>query len=244
EQELLEISQITKKEFNSFKLQLHAYFPSYQNRDRKDYVLKKIYQITEEFELGMEFYHTARKIMYKFWKAIKSTKDDVIAGVVCSIIALCDKEIGLKVNAICSHLGIQMSTIQRQVEHNVFNRLRIRGFTSLVRSSELLKNVMVDLGLVEPEEEIFSATEIVLGKTRVIYNVHDDEVLPLAQYLLAVETTSGTSFIVDEKYPFTRGEFVDAKHIIECGVSWGRVIKSKHTRYENPKGPPESISFL
>ena len=98
EQELLEISDITKKEFNAFKLQLRTFLPEYQARNRKNYVLQKIFQVTEEFELGMEFYDTARGIMYRLWEIIKNTKDDVIAGVVCSIVALCEPNRELMVN--------------------------------------------------------------------------------------------------------------------------------------------------
>jgi len=242
EQELLEISQITKKEFNSFKLQLHAYFPSYQNRDRKDYVLKRIYQLTEEFKLGMEFYHSAKDIMYRFWEVIKNTKDDVIAGVVCSIVALCQADCDLRVNAICSHLGIQMSTIQRQVEHNVFNHLRVKGFISLVRSSDLLKKVMVKLGLIKQDERILSVISIKLGEGVGIYNAHNDEILPVTPNMLVVQTTSGSYLLLDEGQPLYHESQANSKHIIQDGISGGRDLSIQFTKYEYPKGPPKSVA--
>ena len=239
EQELLEISHINKKQFNAFKLQLRAFLPEYQARNRKNYVLQKILQITEEFELGMEFYNNARGIMHRLWEIIKNTKDDVIAGVVCSIVALCEPNRELRVNTLCTHLGIQMSTIQRQVEQNVFNHLRVRGFKSLISSSGLLRKVMVKLGLIDHgEEEIISVLQITLGNAVDIYNAHDDEVLPLAPCLLVVQTTSGTRLLMDDKYPLIRGEFVNSKHIIHDGVLGGRVLSCQFTEYEYPKGPP------
>jgi len=39
ESELLEISKISKKEFNAFKLQIYDYFPHFAERDRKAYIL-------------------------------------------------------------------------------------------------------------------------------------------------------------------------------------------------------------
>ena len=194
--------------------------------------------------MDMEFYHSAKKMLYRLWEIIKNTKDDVIAGVVCSIVALCRTGCDLKMNSICSHLGIQMSTIQRQVEQNVFNHLRVKGFTSLVRSSSLLKNVMIKLGLVEPGEEVLSVVQFTLGNATDIYNVHDDEVLPITPCLLVMKTTHGSFVLIDEEYRLILGEHVDSKHIMHDGVLGSKVLSFQFTEYENPKGPPESISLL
>jgi len=241
EQELLEISQISKKEFNAFKLQVKNFIPYYHKRDRKNYILQKILQITEEFGMGMEFYDTAKRIMYKFWEIIKNTKDDVIAGVVCSIVALCDKQKRLKVNAICSHLGIQMSTIQRQVEQNVFNHLRVKGFKSLVKSSELLRKIMIRLDLIEQDEEMplfQSLTEVKLGSAQKIFNPHET----FEYYLHAVKTTSG-SFILLNKSPINKEhEFSSLKKIIPIGTPGSEKISIKMRSYHYPKGPPLQVS--
>lgn len=241
EQELLGISSITKKEFNAFKLQVKNFIPYYYKRDRKNYILQKILQITEEFAMGMDFYDTAKRIMYKFWEIIKNTKDDVIAGVVCSIVALCDKQKRLKVNAICSHLGIQMSTIQRQVEQNVFNHLRVKGFKSLVKSSSLLRKIMIRLGLIEQDEEMpmfQSLTEIKLGSAQKIFNPHGN----IEYYMHAVKTTSG-SFILLNKSPIdNEHEFSSSKKIIPIGTPGSEKIIIKMRNYHYPKGPPLQIA--
>ena len=189
----------------------------------------------------MAFYHAAKRVMYRFWEIIKNTKDDVIAGVACSIVALCRTKCEVKVSSICSHLGIRMSTIQRQVEQNVFNHLHMKGFSSLVRSSGLLKKVMVDLGLIERGDEILSVYQITLGKGVDIYNAHNVERLPLAPCLLVVKTTSGSCLVFDEKYPLIRGDFVNSKHIIHDGVLGERVLSCQYTEYIYPIGPPRGI---
>ena len=66
----------------------------------------------------MEFFYQAKKILYKLWESINNTKDDVIAGLVCSISALCSYRESVSVNAICMRLDIKMSTIQTQVKRN------------------------------------------------------------------------------------------------------------------------------
>ena len=134
-----------------------------------------------------------------------------------------------------------MSTIHRQVEHNVFNHLRIKGFTSLVSSKKLLKDVMVKLRLIEPDEEIISVVQITLGNAIDIYNAHSNEVLPLTPCLLVVKTTSGYRLLIDEEYRLIRGEHVDSKHIIQGGVLGNKVLSCQFTAYENTKGPPGSI---
>lgn len=153
EAELLEVSKISKKEFNAFKLQIQNFFPQYKIRNRKEYITQRILEITEHFQLGMDFFYHSKIVMNKLWEGIKNTKDDVIAGLVCSLIALCLYKENIAVNAICKKLGIKMSTIQTQVKKRIFERFRVSGFVSLVKSSNLLKQIMNKLELIEINEK-------------------------------------------------------------------------------------------
>jgi len=153
EGELLEVSKITKKEFNSFKLQVSKFMPKYAERNRKQYILQKILEIREYFRLDMGFFYTAKSIMYKLWNSINCTKDDVIAGLSCSITALCcysDRD-DLTVNAICRKLGIMMSTIQSQVKNKIFDRYNIPNFESLVKSTDILRKILIALKVIEDD---------------------------------------------------------------------------------------------
>jgi len=150
EAELLEVSKISKKDFYAFKLQILNFFPEYVERDRKTYILQKILEITEHFKLGMEFYFQSKKILFRLWDSIRNTKDEVIAGLVASISVLCAfKSKDVSVSAICNKLGIKMSTIQSQVKRRIFDEFKISGFTTLIKSTDLLKNVMEKMGLIE-----------------------------------------------------------------------------------------------
>jgi hypothetical protein len=121
----------------------------------------------------------------------------VIAGLVASITALCFYKERITVNAICNKIGIKMSTIQSQVKKNIFNRLKIPGFVSLVRSSKLLKETLINMGVFNPEQEIMvegESTDIIevqLGNGTKIFNSNnnidyymfitkDDNKLPLS----------------------------------------------------------------
>jgi transcription initiation factor TFIIIB Brf1 subunit/transcription initiation factor TFIIB len=150
EAELLEVSKITKKEFNWFKLQFQNYIPQYKERDRKQYIIQRILEISEHFNLGMDFYYQSKLILYKLWDAIKNTKDDVIAGLVCSISLLCVfNSSKVTVNSICTKLGIKMSTIQSQVKKKIFEQFKIPGFTTLINSTDLLQKVIDKMGLLK-----------------------------------------------------------------------------------------------
>ena len=126
-------------------------------------------EITEHFQLGMDFFYQSKILMNKLWDGIKGTKDDVIAGLSCSLIALCLYKETIAVNAICRQLGIKMSTIQIQVKKHIFERFRVSGFVSLVKSSNLLKQIMNKLELIEINEKSNNSEapddliEIVLG---------------------------------------------------------------------------------
>ncbi len=173
---LLEVSKISKKEFNDFSLQVLKFIPEYQERNRQEYITHKILEFTESFELGMPFFYQSKKIMHKLWEQIKNTKDDVIAGLVTSISALCSYKCVVNVSSICKRLGIRMSTIQFQVKKRIFEQLQVDGFTSLVRSSDLLKEVMRELGLLETKERVEDTKndiiQIILGNANQIFNHH------------------------------------------------------------------------
>ncbi len=151
--ELLEVSKITKNEFLSFLKQIQHYIPQYSSRNRQEYIAQKILEITEQFHMEMDFYYQSKAIMNKLWEMVKNTKDDVVAGVACSISALCCYNDRIKVKNICDKLHIRMSTIQSQIKTNIFDRLNISGFTSLIRSANLLKKVMQKMGILSPTEE-------------------------------------------------------------------------------------------
>ncbi|MFX1398302.1 MAG: hypothetical protein ACFFAS_14825 [Promethearchaeota archaeon] len=151
EKELLEVSKISKKEFNAFKLQISQFMPEYTERNRKDYILQKIMELREHFTLKLDFYYQSKAILYKFWNLINCTKDDVIAGLVSSLILLCyheDRD-DITVNSLCSKLGIRMSTIQSQVKKRIIDKFKIPNFVSLVKSKDLLRSILQKLNLVE-----------------------------------------------------------------------------------------------
>ena len=126
----------------------------------------------------MYFYYQSKKILLKLWESIKNTKDDVIVGITTSISALCLPNHPITVSEICNRLHIRMSTIHKQVERKIFDRLRVPGFQSLVRSADLLKKVMEQLGVlleefIEKEEMTPEIIEIKLGNTKQVFNSHD-----------------------------------------------------------------------
>ncbi|MFX0073134.1 MAG: hypothetical protein ACFFAO_18805 [Candidatus Hermodarchaeota archaeon] len=149
ESELLEVSKISKKDFNNFKLQICKFFPQYKERDRKKYILQKVLEITEHFGIDMLFYYQAKKILYKLWNYIKNTKDNVIAGLVASISALCLFKDEISVSSICNKMDIKMSTIQSQVKTRIFEQFKVSGFTTLVKSSDALRELMKKLNILE-----------------------------------------------------------------------------------------------
>ena len=174
---LLEVSKISKKEFNDFSLQILKFIPEYQERNRQEYISHKILEITESFGLGMPFFYQSKKIMHKLWEQIKNTKDDVIAGLVTSISTLCSYKEVVNVSSICNRLGIRISTIQFQVKKRIFEQLHIDGFISLVRSSDLIKEVMLNLGLLKTKERVKDTqndiVQIVLGNAEQVFNHHN-----------------------------------------------------------------------
>jgi transcription initiation factor TFIIIB Brf1 subunit/transcription initiation factor TFIIB len=188
-QDIVSTSMLSKEEFNNFILQIQQYIPEYTKRNRQDYIAQKLMEITEHFGLDMSFYFLSRKILAKLWENIKNTTDDVIAGLCTSITALCSYKDVISVSSICDLLNIRMSTIQLQVKKRIFERFRLPGFVSLVRSSDLLKGFMERVGLIEgeqleveviqeePDDSGENVVSIKLGSGHQIFNPHNEHYL-------------------------------------------------------------------
>jgi len=237
--ELIKSSDIKKKEFNEFILQVQKYIPKYAERNRQEYVLQRVLEITQHFELGMPFFYQSKKIMFKLWESIKNTTDHVIAGLVSSISILCSYRDQVSVSSICNLLAIRMSTIQSQIKKKIFEKFKVQGFVSLVRSSELLSKVMEKLGLlnmqqlIEGQEENAAAekVDIVFGKAIQIFNPHNN----IEYYFFAFRSEDNRPIIIfiDLHHPLMNYEVVDAKK-----VRTKKLFDFEIVRYFRTKDPP------
>ena len=207
ESKLLEISKISKKDFNAFKLQILNFYPQYRERNRKEYILQRVFEISEKFQLGMGFYYQSKKILFKLWENIKNTTDNVIAGIVTSISILCNFKEKVTINSLCNMLGIKMSTIHFQIKKRIFERFNNSEFVSLVKSSEILKKIIKKFDLFEIEDNIDGDSEnklreitlniinINLGNTIQVFNNYD----PFEYYLYALKTINGYPLFISLK---------------------------------------------
>jgi len=252
EKKLLEVSKISKKDFNEFKIPMVKLWPQYKERDRKEYIIQRILEITEHFGLGMPFYYQSYKILSRFYESVKDTKDDVIVGLVTSITLLCSQSEGVSVSALCERLGIKMSTIHRQVERRVIERFRVPGFRSLVKSAGLLKKVMTKLGVLDPafvdvdgesvdyEDSLVDGADIVQvvlrNATQVFNNLNESKdfylfVKDLNGYLVASITQA-----MDNNNKMIRDNINERSFSKKVGNK--ETVKLELWKYYNPKGPP------
>ena len=200
--ELIEVSKITKKEFNDFNLQLQRFLPEYGERNRHKYILQRILEVSEHFGLGVPFYLLSKKILFRLWQGIKSTTDNVVAGLVSSIAVLCTCKEKVSISMVCTRLGIRMSTIQYQVKKNIFGCFGVEGFTTLIKSSDILVKIIEKLGLLQAKESALEEVqevvvsddhvELVLGNAAKIFNFHDN----VDYYFLAVRGENAIPLIV------------------------------------------------
>jgi len=254
ERELIEVSKISKKDFNEFKIPMASLWPQYKERNRKEYIIQRILEITEHFDLGMPFYYQSNKILSRFYESVKNTKDDVIVGLVTSITLLCSQHEGVSVSALCERLGIKMSTIHRQVERRVIERFRVPGFRSLVKSAGLLKKVMTKLGVLDPafvdidgefvdyEDSLVDGADIVqvvLGSATQVFNnlnASKDFYLFLKNingYLFATIIQNHNNFIDNNR------KFVNVKNIGKVEKpEKKKSVRLELWRYYSPTGPP------
>ena len=238
--ELIEITGLDnfpRKQFNDFILQLQRFLPEYGERNRQRYILHRVLEVAEHFDLGMPFYYLSEKILYRLWGGIKNTTDNVVAGLVSSIAVLCSCKEKISVSSICNRLGIRMSSVQAQVKKKIFRRFKVEGFTSLVRSSGILKKIVAKLGLldlpVEGQEEIVGdgRFEIVLGNVVRVFNGNKNQ----GNFIFALKGARKSTIVVSVKvnsnpldYKLEKSYEMYSDPLIEFGLY----------RYNTVKDPP------
>ena len=176
--EIIKSSDLNKKDFNTFIMQVARYLPKATDKRRQSYISRQISDISQTFGLGMPFYYYAKKIMDKFWDEIKNTTDNVVAGLACSIAVLTSYKDKISVSSICNHLKIKMSTIQFQIKERVFTLFKVGDFTTLLKSADILRKIIIRLGLLDCEDfeqeplEIADddREEVILGNAQNIFN--------------------------------------------------------------------------
>jgi len=235
--ELVGVSEITKKEFNDFILQVQKYLPEYGGRNRQRYILQRVLEVAEHFDLGMPFYYLSEKILYRLWDGIKNTTDNAIAGLISSISVLCSCKDKVSISVICKRIGVQMSTIQAQVKKKIFERFRVEGFSSLIKSSNLLKKIVSKLGLLEhpaeDKEEVVGdgRVEIIFGDSVRIFNANDE----LDCYFFAMKGPESNLVVISVK---TNDDPLDYKLEKSYETYSDLLVEFGLYRYNSVKDPP------
>ena len=255
EKDLLELTSISKKDFNAFKFSILRIWPEYKERNRKGYIVQRILEVTEHFNLGMPFFYQSKKILNRFYNSIKNTKDDVIISLVTSITLLCSQQRDVSISALCNRLDVKMSTIHRQVEKRVIQRFKVPGFKSLVKSADLLKQVLIKLGVLDPsfidmieKSELGSKTDdivqVVLGNAKQVFNGRNQG----WEYYLFIRESLGllVTSISDNRNSNHRNYikndllYTDKRKISQKyeKVDNKDKVKVELYKFYNPKGPP------
>jgi len=137
---LLDNSNLSTTEFNTFRRGMEDFWSKYQNRDRKKYILNRIGGVINEKKLKTDLYFQSEKILDKFWDLIKDSKDDVIAGLVIGIAKIRSKREDIALGPICEFLHISQGTLQKSIQRKLFDlhgiKNKKKGFKNKVEFLE------------------------------------------------------------------------------------------------------------
>ncbi len=133
---LFENSEISKKEFNAFRIHMERFWSAYKVRDRYKYICTRIGGV-----IGYgRVYNQSIKLLKKFWNLIRDSKDDVIAGLVTGIVIILSKCEDRTMKSICKEFNISQSSLQKSIQNKLFNRLgikdNVKGFRKKVEFLE------------------------------------------------------------------------------------------------------------
>ncbi len=73
---ILQLTHLSRREFNEFKLKVCPLFNDYSKRNRKAYISQKLLEISEQFKLGMKFYFRSKQMLDRMWSVIKNTRNE------------------------------------------------------------------------------------------------------------------------------------------------------------------------
>ena len=233
ESDLLEVSRINKKEFNSFKLTMKRFMPKFEVVDKQESVLGIVYSIVETIKLGMPMFHKIKQIVLKGWNLFSNTKETVIAGVAISLGIFSSSSYDRKcisINSICKKLGIRPSTIQSQIENKLFKRFKIHGFTTLMKSRDIIRATIKKLGFIDILDEI---VEIKLGNA--VQTINYSKGSKLKWY--AIKDNTGLPILISLK--------IQNSHELqkfEPNIN-KRFFELKITKFLTGKGPPTLLNL-
>ena len=133
---LFENSEISKCEFNAFRNHMEIFWPAYQTRDRKRFILNRIGGVVGYGAL----YEYSKQILDNYWTLINDSKDDVIASLVIGIAIVISKCENITLSSTCKSLRVSQGSLQKIVQTKMFNRLgigdSIKGFKKKIEFLE------------------------------------------------------------------------------------------------------------
>ena len=139
---IIEVSNLTKRQFKIYFMEAVRYCPEYFSRDRIKMIQKLLLSVIVHFHFDREFIQVSDSLLRKLWNRLTNTTDSNIAGVVCILTMIKLDVNSVSYNAICKKLGIRMSSVFYQVKHSILSSETAEKFTGFKRSPNLLKPLL------------------------------------------------------------------------------------------------------
>lgn len=143
--EIIEKPGLNRKEFNKYLKQVVKCYPAYYRRDRKFITIIKMYNVKKTLNFKKNFIDTSCKILDKVWPYVSNTKEEVIAGVVCTLTMIYMSIDNIPISQVCNSLRIEMSAVSYQVKNNIFTNLGVLDFKGLKRSKDQIVKIIDNL---------------------------------------------------------------------------------------------------
>jgi len=139
---IIEVSNLTKKQFKIFFMEAVRFCPEYFSRDRIKMIQKLLLSVIVHFHFDREFIQVSDSLLRKLWNRLTNTTDSIIAGVVCILTMIKLDVNSVSYNMVCKKLGIRMSSVFYQVKHSILSSETAEKFTGFKRSPNLLKPLL------------------------------------------------------------------------------------------------------
>jgi len=135
---IIEVSNLTKRQFKIFFMEAVRYCPEYFSRDRTKMIQKLLLSVIVHFHFDREFIQVSDSLLRNLWNRLTNTTDSNIAGIICVLTMVKLDVNSVSYNTVCKKLGIRMSSVFYQVKHSILSSETAEKFTGFKRSRSLL----------------------------------------------------------------------------------------------------------
>lgn len=168
-----------------------ARYSVFNSRNKKDIVESYINSILKSYQLEEKVIQNALLLLEYCYPFIQFAKEEVNAAVICSLILIVLDAKGIPMSDICEKAGVQQSNLGKHFSKNIVQRIGVKNYTSLTKSSDLIRKALkLKVKFLEVDKRSLNLVQLIKIKRLKKHSPLISKVLELRQKNFSIEDIS------------------------------------------------------